>query len=376
MIAVELVFWVAAGLLAWTHVLYPLFVAAAARLRPRLVRKAEIAPSVSVIIAAHDEEDVIARRLENLLALDYPRDRLEILIASDASTDRTDEIVEEFAERDPRVRLLRYSRGGKLAAQNRAWREARGEVLAFSDANATWAPDALRKLVRNFADPEVAYVCGQLRLQRADGSNREGAYWRYEVWVREHESLASSVTGGNGSICAVRKDDYIEHRFGHDLGFPYKLMQRRRRAVYEPEALAFEKPSAEQEDEYRRKVRMFEWCWLTVFEGGMFRRTAPLYFVELVSHRLLRYASGVLHLVALGANVALVGTREGVVYDVTLGAQVAFLALALAGRFRLPLPTAALAYYYVLVTWATVVSLVRYLRFGVPPVWQRAEGTR
>ena len=376
MIAVEVVFWVSLGLLAWTHVLYPPAVGLAARLRPRRVRKGEWEPSVSVIIAAHDEEDVIARRLENLLALDYPREKLEILIASDASTDRTDDIVREFAARDPRVRLLRYERGGKLAAQNRAYREARGEVLAFSDANATWAPDALRKLVRNFADPDVAYVCGRLRLQRPDGSNREGAYWRYELWVREQESRAGSVTGGNGSICAVRASEYVEHRFGHDLGFPYKMVQKGRRAVYEPEAVAFEKPSAEQEDEYRRKVRMFEWCWLTVFEGGMLRRLPPGYFVEIVSHRLLRYGSGLLHLVLLAATSVLVAAREGLVYDLVLAGHVAFLALAVLGRFRVRVPGAALAYYYVLVTWATLVSLVRYARFGVPPVWQRAEGTR
>jgi len=374
MIVLEVLFWLCLGLLVWAHGLYPLFAALLARLRPRLVRKSDLTPTVTVIVAAHDEEDVIERRLENLLALDYPAERLEILIASDASTDDTDALVEAFAARDPRIRLLRYERGGKLAAQNRAYREAGGEILAFSDANATWATDALRKLVQNFADPDVAYVCGRLRLQRADGSNREGAYWRYELWVRERESLLGSVTGGNGSICAVRAADYIEHRFGHDLGFPYKMVQRGKRAVYEPEALAFEKPSAEQEDEYRRKVRMFEWCWLTVFQGGMFRQLTPVYWVELVSHRLLRYASGILHLVLLATNVALV--REGIVYDLILIAQGLFLALAALGRRRLRIPGASLAYYYTLVTWATVASLVRYARFGVPGVWQRVEGTR
>jgi hypothetical protein len=121
---------------------------------------------------------------------------------------------------------------------------------------------------------------------------------------------------------------------------------------------------------------MFEWCWLTVFEGGMFHRLPPVYWVELVSHRLLRYASGLLHLVLIGASVTLVGLRAGLAYDIVLAGQVAFLVLALLGRYRVPLPGAALAYYYVLVTWATVVALVRYLRFGVPGVWQKAEGTR
>ena len=160
MLALRLVFWFCAGALAWTHVGYPLAAALLAAIRPRRVRKADGEPIVAVIIAAHNEEDVIARRLENLLELDYPGDRLEIIVASDASTDRTNEIVDEFTARDARVRLVRCPRGGKVAAQNLAARLTSGEILAFSDANATWAPDALRKLVRNFADPDVAYVCG------------------------------------------------------------------------------------------------------------------------------------------------------------------------------------------------------------------------
>ena len=171
---------------------------------------------------------MIERRVENLLALDYPQDKVEIVVASDESEDRTDELVEAIDE--PRVRLVPCPRGGKVAAQNRAVRETKGEVLAFSDANALWAVAALRRLVRNFADPEVAYVCGQLRLENADGSNQEGAYWRYELKLREAESRLGSVTG-NGSIYAVRRSDYVEvdPRFGHDLALPYLMVQRGRR---------------------------------------------------------------------------------------------------------------------------------------------------
>ena len=165
-------------------------------------------PSVTVIVAAWNEEDVIARRLENLLGLDYPSGRVEIVVASDASDDGTDAIVEEFATREPRIRLLRCPRGGKVAAQNRAVAESEADVVAFSDANCTWAPDALRLLVRSFADPEVAYVCGRLVIQAADGTNVEGTYWRMETWLREQEAETGSITGGNGSIYAVRRRDY------------------------------------------------------------------------------------------------------------------------------------------------------------------------
>jgi glycosyltransferase involved in cell wall biosynthesis len=361
-------FWGSLGALAWTHVGYPAAAALAARVRPRPVRKGGAMPRVSVIVAAHDEEDVIERRLENLLALDYPEDLVEVLVASDASSDRTDELVEALAAREPRVRLVRAPRGGKVAAQNLAVREADGEVLAFSDANALWAAPALRKLVRNLADPEVAYVCGQLRLEAADGTNQEGVYWRYELAVREAESALGSVTGGNGSIYALKREDYVEvdPRFGHDLAFPYLMVQRGRRAVYEPEAVAFEKPSRDIEDEYARKVRMFEHCWLIVAEGDMLRGLDSQYRVQVVSHRHLRYGSGLLHLALLGSSAAL--APRGGMYRAALGAQLAFLGAA-AARPGLPR-------YYTLVTWATVVALANYLRRGVPAVWAKAEGTR
>jgi glycosyltransferase involved in cell wall biosynthesis len=369
-------FWLAGGLLLWTHAGYPLAAAAAGRMHPRRVRKDDAAPPVTVIVAAHDEEKVIAGRLENLLALDYPPERLEIVVASDDSSDRTDEIVAETAAREPRVSLLRCRRGGKVAAQDRAVREAETEVVAFSDANALWAPDALRRLVRCFADPDVAYVCGQLRLEEPDGTNREGSYWRYEMWLREQESALGSITGGNGAIYALRRSDYLEvdPRFGHDLSLPYALTQRGRRAVYEPEAVASEQPTPEQEDEYRRKVRMFEHCWAIVVEGRLLAGGGPLYLAQLVSHRLLRYGSGVLHVLLLGTSLALAG--RGRPYELALAAQLAFLGLAAAGRLRAPIPGAALAYYYFLVTSATLVSLVRYLRSGVPAVWEKAPGTR
>jgi cellulose synthase/poly-beta-1,6-N-acetylglucosamine synthase-like glycosyltransferase len=362
-IVLVVLFWASFAALVWTHAAYPAFASALARVAPRRVRRAAIEPTVSVVVAAYNEDSVIERRVANLLALDYPPDKLEIVVSSDASSDQT-----ETRAAAAGARVIRNERGGKVAAQDRAVRESTGEILAFSDANATWAPDALRVLVRNFADPDVAYVCGQLKIQLADGSNREGAYWRYEMGVRSAESLLGSVTGGNGSIYAVRRTDYVEvdPRFGHDLSLPYLMVQRGRRAVYEPDALAFEKPTPTNEAEYRRKVRMFEHCWLIVLRGKMFRRLGPVYLLEVVSHRLLRYGSGILHLVLLATSFALLA--HGWVYDVVLAAQLALLAAAAAG--------VGVARYYVLVTWATVQSLVNYVRRGVPATWDVAEGTR
>ena len=376
MVAVEVLFWGSLGLLAWTHVGYPAVAGLLARARPRRFAAAESTPTVVVVVAAHDEETMIERRVLNLLELDYPPDQLEIVVASDASGDGTDTIVERLALEHDRLRLLACPRGGKVAAQDCAVRATESELVAFSDANAAWAPDALRWLVRAFADPAVGYVCGRLRLEQADGSNREGVYWRYELWLRAQESKLGSITGGNGAVYAVRRSDYteIDTRFGHDLSFPYVMVQRGRRAVYEPRALAFEKPPPRLDDEFRRKVRMFEHCWLMVLRGGMFRGAGLLYLTQLVSHRLLRYGSGILHLALLATSAAL--ASRGLVFAIVLGLQLAGLGLALAARLGIRIPTAGLALYYVLVTWATVVGLVRYLRFGAPAVWEKAEGTR
>ncbi len=266
------------------------------------------------------------------------------------------------------MRLIDCERGGKVAAQDRAVRETSSDVVAFSDANATWAPDALRRLVANLADPDVAYVCGQLRLEAADGSNQEGLYWRYEMRLREAESQLGSITGGNGSIYALNRADYVEvdPRWGHDLSFPYRMVQNGRRAVYEPAAHAFERPTPSNETEYRRKVRMFEHCWEITLRGSMFRGLPPLYFAEVVSHRLLRYGSGLLHLALLASSVAL--AADGWAYGLVLAGQVALIAAAAAG--------VPIARYYALVTWATVAALANYLRNGVPATWDAAEGTR
>jgi cellulose synthase/poly-beta-1,6-N-acetylglucosamine synthase-like glycosyltransferase len=385
MILLEVIFWTAAGFIAWTHVGYPLFMALLARVRPRPVRRAPIEPRVLLVIAAHDEEASIEATVRRMLALDYPTDRLSILVASDGSTDRTDDIVGALsAETSGRVSLLRCPRAGKVTAQDRAVRETAGadaaEVIAFSDANGAWQPDALRRLVQNFADPDVAYACGNLQLRRADGTNREGLYWRYELWLRENEARAGSITAGNGGIYAVRRSDYLESpdgRAGHDLGLVYRLVQAGRRAVSDPSAVAWETPARNLEDEYERKVRMSARCWQHVVSGRMLQGGGPLFLLEIVSHRLLRYESGLLHLLVLGlAAVLAVLSGAHVLYGVMLALQLLWLAMAAAGRLRLPVPAAGIAYYYFLVTWATVAGLWRYARVGVPVTWDHVEGTR
>ena len=376
-LAIEIVFWASLAALVWTHLGYPVAVAALARTRPRPPRRADILPSVTLIVPAHNEEDVIERKLENVLALDYPPEQLDVVVTSDASTDATHAIVGRFADRG--VRLIECERGGKVAAQDRAVRETAGEIVAFGDANVEWEPGALRELVAPFADPAVGMACGHVRLVNpSGGTNQEGVYWRYEMWLRARESLVHSMTGSNGAIYAVRREAYreVDPRFGHDLSFPYLMVQNGYRAVYEPRAHATENMTTDIEDEFRRKVRMFEHAWLMLFRGRMFRlRVGPVYWVELVSHRLLRYWSGPLHVLLLASSALLAG--HGTVYAVALGVQLAGLALVgvsmlARGRIRV----LRVLHYYLLVTLATVIALGGYLRHGVPATWDKATGTR
>ncbi|HXD66728.1 MAG TPA: glycosyltransferase family 2 protein [Solirubrobacteraceae bacterium] len=376
-------FWASAGLLVYTHAGYPAALAALDRVRggrgeaapdgsAGAASRAEL-PGVSVIVAAYAEEAVIADRVANLRALDYPADRVEVIVACDGSPDATAQRARD-AGADV---VLELPRGGKVRAQDAAVRRARHEITAFSDANVTWAADALRRLVQPFADPQVGYVCGQVRFVNERGTNQEGLYWRYEMAVRGLESRLASVTGGNGAIYATRRYSYIvvDPIMGHDLSFPFNMVKRGWRAVYAPGARASEKMVPSIEGEFRRKRRMMSHGWPIMVRGGMLspRGYDPGYAAMIFSHRVLRYVSPFLHLAALAAAVALIG--QGWVYVVATALQAALLLAALAAAL-VPLRPLLVARYYVLTTASLAAGLWDWLTAGTEAGWQAAEGTR
>jgi cellulose synthase/poly-beta-1,6-N-acetylglucosamine synthase-like glycosyltransferase len=376
MLALEIAFWLSVALLVHTHVIYPLSLWVIARLRGReatAVDPPADLPTVSLIIAAHDEEKVIAHRLRNARDLDYPRDLLELIVASDGSSDRTVELA-RAADADV---VLDLSRAGKVEAQNAAVEAARGELLAFSDANSFWSPDALRRLVARFADPRVGYVCGQVRLLGSGSENEEGTYWHYEMAVRELESELGGITAGNGAIYATRPDAYVvlDSARGHDLSFPFTMTRRGWRALYAPDAVAQEKMAPTIAGEFARKRRMMARTWGVVLGDRMLspRGYGPLYAFEILSHRALRYAAPFLHLLALGTNIALLG--EGAVYTVTLALQAAFVLAALLGSV-IPLRPLRLAWYYAVVEGSIIAGLWDRLRSRRAVTWEKVEGTR
>ncbi len=369
-----ILFWLSAGALVYTHLGYPSVLWVLTRLnRKTSVFQAEVFPMVSLIVPAYDEEEVIAAKIANALALDYPRERLQVIVASDGSSDAT----AERARAASADLVLELPPGGKVAALNAGAEAATGEILAFSDANCVWSRDALRQLVAPFVDPGVGYVCGQVRFVDSGGNNLEGTYWRYEMAVREMESSLGGVTAGNGAIYAVRRDAYIplDPSGSHDLSFPFAFAKRGLRSLYAPAARAEEKMVPTIEGEFARKRRMMVGLWDIVVGEGMLspRGYPPLFAFEIASHRLLRYLSPLLHLVALVANAFLLG--EGWFYVLAFALQLALLVAALLGRV-LPLAPFRIARYYVLTTASIAAGLWDRLRHGPGGRWQKAAGTR
>jgi cellulose synthase/poly-beta-1,6-N-acetylglucosamine synthase-like glycosyltransferase len=372
------IFWVSAALIVYTHLGYPLLLrllVALRRSRPASAVPADAQlPRVSLLVAAYDEEEVIEAKVANALALDYPRELLELIVASDGSYDAT----AERARAAGADLVLELPRGGKLAAQNAAAEQASGKILAFSDANSEWHPDALRQLVAAFTDAKVGYACGQVRFLDAAGDNLEGAYWRYEMAVREMESSLAGITAGNGAIYAVRAEDYLplDPSGSHDLSFPFALAKRGKRSLYVPSARAEEKMVPTLEGEFARKRRMMVGIWDIVVGEGMIspRGYSTLYAFELFSHRLLRYLTPFLHFAAFLANLALLGS--GTVYVVTYGFQVAAIAAALFGG-SFPVGPLRVARYYAMTTLSIAAGLWDRFRRGQPVgAWEKAPGTR
>jgi hypothetical protein len=370
------VFWASAGALAYAQVGYPLLLAGLDRVRrrPAAATTAQAAePSVSLVIAAHREGEVIAGKVANALALDWPRERLEVIVACDGSPDDT----AARARAAGADLVLDLPWGGKVRAQDAAVARARGDLLAFSDANALWEPGALRALAARFADPGVGYACGRVSFVGDGGTNQEGLYWRYEMAVRALESRLASVTAGNGAIYAVRRTAYlhVDPVMGHDLSLPFNLVKRGWRAVYEDGARASEKMVPTVEGEFARKRRMMSHAWPIVLRGGLLspRGYPPLYALMIASHRALRYAGPLLHVLALLTALRL--APSGRVYRAAAAAQVALLVAAVAGGHVRARPL-LVARYYVLATASIAAGLWDHLRHGTPVGWAPPEGTR
>ncbi len=370
LLLVQIIFWLSVAALFYTYAGYPILVAIVSACRPRRVVRAPIEPSVSIIITAYNEELSLEAKLENTLALDYPRELLEIIVASDCSTDGTEEIARRFASRG--VRLHRQpERLGKTAAQNAAVTIARGEILIFSDATSHYQPNVVKAMMPNFADDSVGCVAG--RLIYVDKSNSQvgrGArsYWNYELFLKTHESRACSLIGASGCLYAVRKAAYVPlyNEACSDFIIATKMVEQRLRAVYEPNAICEEETNRRADKELKMRVRVIAQTITDLWRHrGMLNPLGKgFYAVQLLSHKVMRYlvpfflitlfaASAVLAYGSAAFRVAFVVQLLGYTVGV-----VAWL-LEIGGlRHRL----LALPHYFMLTNAASLIALYQFLR--------------
>jgi len=358
-----------AVLLGYAFAGYPLLVRALARLRPRSLSPAGIEPTVSFLIAAYNEEAVIAKKLENTLALDYPREKLEIVVASDASTDGTHAVVRGFAERGVRL-FVPAGHLGKTGTANAAVPTTRGEILVFSDATGMYNPEALRALVRNFADPGVGAVTGRVLYRYDESATAQGfaAYQRLVVPQRRAESVFGTETSVSGSIHALRRERFgaAPPELSFDIVHPLHVAMAGQRTVYEDGATSLEEARSRPEDEFRSRVRIAVrmWSFVPYLLPRLPRCRDRMYVFQVLSHKLLRWLSAPLLALAV-VSAALLAARGGLwlLPLAVLGSAAAAAALGwLAARLGRSAGPFAAALVFATLELAYLVGLARWLR--------------
>jgi cellulose synthase/poly-beta-1,6-N-acetylglucosamine synthase-like glycosyltransferase len=367
----QIIFWTSVGALFYTYVGYPLLVYAFSRLFPKRVKRGAFEPTVTILITAYNEEKDIRRKLENTLAIDYPKDKLEILVASDGSTDRTEEIVREFSARG--VRLFRQEgRVGKTFTQNKAVEQATGEIILFSDATTDYSADVLRKMLPNFADESIGCVAGKLiYVDETKSAVGHGArsYWSYETFLKESESRACSLIGASGCLYAVRKSAYqpMYAEACSDFLICTVVYRQGLRSVYEPEAICTEETNRQADKEMRMRVRVISQTFTDLWRNRAMLNplNSGFYAVQLFSHKAMRYAVPLF--LALILISSLVSAFYSTFFLTVLALQAAFYAAALAGWILEKLgikPAAILAMplYFVLANLASVFAFYKFLR--------------
>jgi len=365
----ELLFWISVGLTVYVYIGYPVLLWGMQAIFSSPVRKAAIEPAVSLLVAAYNEEAVIAEKLRNSLALDYPEQKLEIVVASDGSTDGTAEIVRSFAGSNPElVRLLNFENNrGKMQVLNDAIPQLRGEVAAFSDASSMLAPDSLRALVQSFGDSRVGAVSGVYRLLKKDDARigpQEDFYWKYETFLKVQEAKLGAFTGAHGSLYAIRRELYpfpAASTINDDFTIPMRILEHGHRVAYEPEAVAYEE--AYEMEGFSRRVRITAGNVEQLREiKGLLWPPRPFALFCLISHKTGRLIVPVLLIVALISNLILCPRFP---YNWLLAGQALFYGLAaLGGVFKLRPKFLRLPFYFCMINSALFAWIYHALRHG------------
>ncbi len=376
------IFWACLGVCVYVYFGYPALLWAVSRARPRPVRASDVTPYATFVIAAYNEEKVIAEKIENSLSLDYPPELLEVLVVSNGSVDRTNEIV--AGHPDPRVRLLALPRPGKIQALNEGAKAAKGEILVFTDADFLLDRHALRLMASKFADPEVGGVCGSRNTNvRREGDatgEGEGLYARWDKWQKTLESRIGSVFAADGLLYAIRRELYVPMADVHaadDIVISTRIPLQGYRLLFEPEATAFERAGVHAEQEFGRRVRVTNHSvrGLLTLRSRLF--THGFYSLELLSHKLIRHMIP-FFLIPLFATSAILAPRSKVA-AAALAGQALVYTLALAGWALRNRPAGRakplfVPYYFCFVNAAAFFGLLSILRGNRVTAWAPRGG--
>jgi cellulose synthase/poly-beta-1,6-N-acetylglucosamine synthase-like glycosyltransferase len=374
----EVLFWAMLAVILYAYIGYSLAILVLAVFVVHPVRKSPIEPRLTYLITAYNEEKNIHNKLMQVLSLDYPHDLLEIIVASDGSTDGTDGVVRQFADRG--VRLVRVEgRVGKTETQNRAVREATGEIVVFSDATTFYDRFALRNIVRNFADPNIGAVSGRYEYRNPTGASigfGSILFWRFENLIKMLQTRIGTITGCCGCIYSVRRELYepLPPDIISDLVEPLKILDKGYRIVFEPEAIAYEETTAKTAEEFSMRVRVV----MRGMRGMLYMSSLfnPLRhgFVsfQLISHKVLRWLVPVFLIVLFVSSVSLLGTS--LLYDMAFALQCAFYATALFGmvaeRMNVAPKLLTIPLYFVTVNAAAVVAMYRLIKGNKAVTWE------
>lgn len=386
----ETLFWLCVAIIIYSYFIYPLVLFTFSgitqafsdtkylwRRRQRRTLDVKDSPAVTIIIAAYNEESCIKARVENLLTLDYPKEKLTVLIGSDGSSDKTAEILSEFNRDNLQIHIFTDNRG-KMSVLNDLVEKTTDDIIIFSDANTHFQADTIQQLARHFDNENIGAVCGELHLVDGDtGDNKDNVYWRYEQVLKFHESRLNALQGANGAIYAIRKSLFIPlpaNTIVDDFQIAMNVAKQGFRLVYDPEAIAIEEIAPNLAEEEGRRVRIgvgnyqafFKMKWaLNPFLGWR--------FIAYISHKVFRWFVPHLMLIALITNVMLL---DSIFYQAVLAAQIVFYFIAFYGIKRQSdgkkiSTLIALLAFFVAMNLALMRGFIKYFSSNVQGTWQR-----
>ena len=373
----EAIFWIIILLVIYTYAGYPLSVIFLSLFAKKEVKKGFYEPTVTVLITAYNEENNIASKLEDTLSLEYPKEKMEIVVASDGSNDKTEEIVRDYQSKG--VRLIRVEgRVGKTETQNRAVKQAKGDIIIFSDATTKYDKSAIRKIVRNYHDPSVGAVSGRYEYYNPNGAPTGMGtilFWKYENFIKSRQTKIRTITGCCGCIYSVKKSLYepLPANIISDLVEPLKILEKGYRIAFEPEAVAYEATEKKASDEFSMRVRVITRGMNgLLFVKNLFNPWKYNFVAfQLFSHKVLRWSIPFLMMGLLISNAFLL---EYFFYRITFFLQVIFYAAAIFGwiwsQRGKKIKMLSIPFYFCLVNLASAIALGNIVKGRKMVTWE------